>query len=462
MPQAGFENLWTTLEQLLPSAATGELLVAFSGGLDSTVLLHALTARTPFLVAEARRARVRAVHVNHQLHPAAAAWQEHCDRVAREWGVPFATRTVTIPTAAAEGIESAARTARYEALRSMLRPGETLVTAHHADDQLETVLLALMRGSGVDGLAAMPVCRRFGTGWHLRPLLEYTRDALTQWASEQGLSWLDDPSNDSTRFDRNFLRAAVVPRLRERWPSAARAVVRSAAHLGEAASLLDEVAARDFSSATLGQCLKVAVLRALDPPRRRNLLRYWLAACGARAPSTRKLAALEHDMLAAEEDRSPCVDWDEIEVRRHRGLMYCIKRMPTDAAAGLDWSWNSPLQLGERSGLLRAEIAHGDGIARSKLPDRVHIATRQGGETLRLRGHAHHRSLKNLLQEANVLPWWRDRLPLVYVDGELAAVADLWVNAEFAAEDREEGVRIVWEHRPQIEGVVEISERRIE
>jgi tRNA(Ile)-lysidine synthase len=457
MSQLRFEQLRTTIEQLLPSAATGELLVAFSGGLDSSVLLHALTARDGVIVDEARRIRVRAAYINHQLHPDATTWQGHCAQVASELGVPFTTQSVTIPANPAEGIESAARAARYEALRSMLRPGEALVTAHHADDQLETVLLALMRGSGVDGLAAMPACRRFGTGWHLRPLLEYTRDTLAHWASERRLSWLDDPSNDSTRFDRNFLRTAIVPRLRERWPSAAQSVVRSAAHLGEAASLLDEVAARDFATATIGGCLKVGALRALEPPRRRNLLRYWIGACGARAPSTRKLAALEHDMLAADEDRSPCVDWDEVEVRRHRGLMYCVTRMPEEAPLDLEWVWNAPVQLGERSGLLRAEIAHGRGIARSKLPDRVRIATRQGGESLRLPGHAHRRSLKNLLQEANVLPWWRNRLPLVYVDGTLIAVADLWVNAEFAAEDREAGVRIVWERRPQIEGLLETS-----
>ena len=452
MPQAPFEHLWTTIEQLLPSAASGELLIAFSGGLDSTVLLHALAARDA-----PRRGSVRAVHINHQLHPDAAAWQEHCARIANELEVPFMAERVAIAAKPKEGVESAARTARYEALRSILRPGETLVTAHHADDQLETVLLALMRGSGVDGLAAMPGCRRFGTGWHLRPLLEYARDALAEWAQAQRLTWLDDPSNDSTRFDRNFLRSAIVPRLRERWPSVAHSVARSAAHLGEAAHLLNEVAAHDFGASTLGQCLKVAALRTLDPPRRRNLLRYWLAACGARPPSTRKLAALEHDMLVADDDRSPCVDWDEVEVRRHRGLLYCIGRLPTNEPNEFDWNWTFPLPLGQHSGLLRAEIAHGQGIARAKLPNSVRIGARRGGESLRLPGRAHHRSLKNLLQEANVLPWWRDRLPLVFVDDALVAVADLWVNAEFAADDREESVRIVWDRRPQIEGLLEFS-----
>jgi tRNA(Ile)-lysidine synthase len=451
MPHALPEHLWETIERHLPPAASGDLLVAFSGGLDSTVLLRALASR-----GDSRRDRIRAMHVNHQLHSDAARWQEHCARVALELAIPFLSGRVSIPPNPSEGVESAARRARYEALRGALRPGETLVTAHHADDQLETVLLALLRGSGVDGLAAMPRCQRFGAGWHLRPMLDCTREEVARWAAEQCIAWLDDPSNDNTRFDRNYLRSAVVPRLRERWPSVAQSAVRSAAHLGEAAHLLDESAAHDFTAATIGQCLKVSALKNLAPPRRRNLLRYWLHSCGARAPSTRKLAALEHDMLAAHDDRSPCVDWDDIEVRRHRGLMYCVPRMPEEEAMHIDWAWSSPVQLSANSGLLRAEIAHGRGVARSKLPDRVRIGSRHGGESLRLPRHGHRRPLKKLLQEANVLPWWRDRLPLVFVGDALVAVADLWVNADYAADDREEGVRIVWEQRPQIEGVIAV------
>jgi tRNA(Ile)-lysidine synthase len=267
------------------------------------------------------------------------------------------------------------------------------------------------------------------------------------------LTWLDDPSNDSTRFDRNYLRSEVVTKLRARWPAVAQSAVRSAAHLGEAAHLLDEIAAHDFANAVLGACLKVSALKTLDPPRRRNLLRYWLHSCGARAPSTRKLAVLEHDMLVAHDDRSPCVDWDDIEVRRHRGLMYCLPRLPEEPDAQRDWSWSLPVQLGDHLGLLRAEIAHGRGLARSKLPDRLQLGLRNGGESLRLPGHAHRRPLKKLLQEANVLPWWRDRLPLVFIGDALVAVADLWVNADYAAQINEEGVSIVWEQRPQIEGV---------
>jgi tRNA(Ile)-lysidine synthase len=362
-------------------------------------------------------------------------------------------RQVTIPADAPEGVESAARRVRYEAFRELLMPGEVLLTAHHADDQLETVLLALLRGSGVDGLAAMPRCQRFGVGWHLRPLLELTRSELREWATAHGLDWLEDPSNDNTRFDRNYLRRDVVPALRARWPAAAHSVSRSAAHLAEAGALLDAMAAADFASAMRGPCLRVTVLRSLEGPRRRNLLRYWLSASGVRAPSTRKLASLEHDMLAASADRTPCVAWDEIEVRRHRDLLYCMPRLPAQHPVDLDWEWRSTLAFGSVPGMLRAEIAHGSGLKLAGLPERLRVRTRVGGERLRLPGHAHRRELKKLLQEAHIVPWWRDRLPLFFVGDTLAAVADLWIDARYAAAPNEDGLRILWDGRPLLEAV---------
>lgn len=435
------------LAQRLPVDASGDLMIAFSGGLDSTVLLHALAPL-------ARVRRVRAVYVNHGLHPDATRWQGHCAAQAQALGVAFHARAVQVPLDAEDGLESAARRVRYEALRELLRPGETLLTAHHADDQLETVLLALLRGSGLEGLAAMPHCQRFGAGWHMRPFLDLTRDELRAWAVAQELRWLEDPSNDSVRFDRNFLRVNVIPALRVRWPAAARVAARSARHLREAVGLLNDLAAADLAAASLGPCLRVSALAALTPPRRRNVLRYWLRICGARAPGTRKLAALEHDMLAAAADRSPCVRWDEVEVRRHRDLLYCTPQLPARPRwETQDWTWRLPLQLGCAPGRLRAEIAHGSGLRLARLPSSLRVATRRGGERLRLPGHAHRRELKKLLQEANILPWWRDRLPLVFVGDTLIAVADLWVDASYAADPNEPSVEIVWEGRPQLQAL---------
>lgn len=437
------------LKAALPDQASGAVCVGFSGGLDSTVLVAVL--------ARARQVepslRLRAIHIDHQLQPQSAAWDEHCRSIANALDVEYQSRRVTVVPDPGEGPEASARKARYEALRSLLRPGETLVTAHHADDQLETLLLALMRGAGTRGLAGMPACQPFGMGWHARPLLEFTRAELEAWGRAQGLRWIDDPSNDDSRFSRNFLRTGVVPLLRNRWPAAATNASRAAAHLAEGAELLDELAAIDCSPALVGSCLAVDVLAALSPARRRNALRYWLRQRGVRSPSTRKLSALDHDMLVADPDRSPVVDWDGYEIRRFRGLLYADRALPQTEATPREWDWRESFVLPQGLGTLRTANTVGSGLSAAALPPTVRVDFRHGGESIRPAGHDHHRTLKNLLQEADILPWWRSRVPLIWAGDQLAAVGDLWIADDFATRDERSGVEIVWDERPQIVAV---------
>lgn len=443
-PAALFERL----ERDLPASASGKLCVAFSGGLDSTVLLHALAIGQ-------RRYSLRAIHVDHQLHPDSGQWRDHCARIAQSFGVPFASEQVMVPVNSDSGVEAAARTVRYAALKRRLGPRETLLTAQHADDQLETVLLALMRGAGVNGLSAMPQCQAFGGGWHMRPLLHFTRAQLETWARDEKLEWLSDPSNDNSRFSRNYLRHQVIPVLRQRWPDAANSAQRSAAHLGEAGELLATLAVADLAGAAVGPCLRVDALMKLDRARRRNLLRYWLRTLGARAPSTQKLAALEHDMLSAQDDRTPWVTWDDFEVRRHRGLLYGHQQLISfdPAQSALEWDLRDSLFLPAGLGQLRTENTRGRGLAVGKLPTAVRVSFRRGGESLRPAGHAHHRELKKLLQETDILPWWRDRIPLLHAERKLVAVGDLWIAEQFAAQADEPGLRVVWDGRPGMEVV---------
>ncbi|HMN47439.1 MAG TPA: tRNA lysidine(34) synthetase TilS [Povalibacter sp.] len=436
------------IHSTLPAGASGTLRVAFSGGLDSTVLLAALqracAARPGY--------RLRAIHVDHGLHADSARWTVHCENVAQRLGIDFASKKVAV-SPADEGLEAAARHARYAALRECLQPGDALLTAHHADDQFETLMLALLRGAGLPGLAAMPACREFAPGWHLRPLLEFTRPDLEDWARAEGLAWIDDPSNDLAHFDRNFLRHQILPLLQTRWPSAVRTAVRTARHAGEGMALLDEFAIADLASAATGPCLKVDVLAGFSDARRRNLLRYWSKLRGARAPSTRKLLALEHDMLAAQEDRLPVIEWDGFEVRRFRGLLYGdrVRRGSSHEAVSFDWEWSRPLVLPDKLGSLHVQPGHGAGLARALLPRTLRVAFRQGGEVLQPAGDPHRRDLKKLLQAADILPWWRNRLPLLWVDDRLAAVGDLWTADEFAADADEEGVQVVWQGKPRIQ-----------
>lgn len=448
-------ELLACIQRHLPATASGRLCVAFSGGLDSTVLLRALT----IAVRDEPRHQLRAIHVDHQLHEHSPQWQQHCAQFALSSGVPLVSRRVSVASDSDEGVEASARTVRYEAFRDLLEPGEALLTAHHADDQLETVLLALMRSAGVHGLAAMPACQGLGQGWHLRPLLGFTHAELEAWGRAEQLGWITDPSNDNRHFNRNYLRHEVIPALQRRWPGAARSAVRSAGHLAEAGGLLDAVATADMAGAVVGPCLRVAALVSLDEPRRRNLLRYWLRTRGARPPSTRKLLALEHDMLAAQEDRLPCVDWDGFEVRRYRGLLYGGPQLPLSDALEIpcdwtqDWEWSAGLELPGGLGVLYAQTGEGAGLALPKLPRRLRVSFRHGGEALRPAGQAHHRKLKKLLQDADILPWRRSHLPLIHVGDKLAAVGDLWIAQEFAAHAGEAAMKVTWEGRPQLRAV---------
>lgn len=444
------EAVLARIEHLLPGAASGAFCVALSGGLDSTALLHAMVA----IVRRRPHFRLRALHIDHQLQAASSSWDQHCERTCATLEVAYAAERVNLDSAFPEGLEAAARLARYEALQRHLHPGETLLTAHQADDQLETVMLALLRGAGVGGLSAMPPIKRFGAGWHMRPLLQFTRAEVACWAQDRGLHWIADPSNEALCFDRNYLRLEVLPLLLRRWPAAAKSVARSAAHLGETGELLAALAAADWQRAGVGPCLDMAILRELPSARRRNLLRYWLARCGARMPSTRKLATLERDVLVAGADRLPRASWDDVEVRRYRDLLYFEKtRRSPDAAARIAWQWSAPRLLPDGLGQLQAVPARGAGLARHRLPYELQIRFRRGGERLQLAGHAHRSCLKNLLQEAQILPWWRDRLPLLYSGEKLIAVADLWTAAEVSAGHDEDSLRIEWQSRPRIHAV---------
>lgn len=437
---------------LLPPDAA--VCVAFSGGLDSTVLLHSFAR----LAAEPDSYRVRAVHIDHGLHSDSALWRDHCEREARALQVEFKSIRVDVTGIDELGLEAAARDARYDAFATELRAGEYLLIGQHADDQLETVLLALMRGAGVLGLSGMPVYEQFARGALLRPLWGFTRAELEAWARAEGLRWLSDPSNDNHALDRNFIRHRVVTALRERWPAAAQTALRSTQHLQEAWRTLEQLAALDAENAISEECLSVAQLGLLNPERRRNLLRYWIRRRGARPPSTRKLAAIEHDMLAASADRVPCVAWDGWEMRRHRGWLYCERHLaPLDAEQILDWLSHTAFELPADLGTLRMAAAESGRIDTAKLPATLTVRFRAGGEILQPAGHAFHHKLKKLLQAADILPWWRDRLPLIYAGEQLAAVGDLWIAAEFATAPGVPGLAIVWEQRPTI-----VAHRRVE
>jgi tRNA(Ile)-lysidine synthase len=290
-------------------AAKLSCVVAWSGGLDSTVLLHALRAGRRSGIA------LRAVHVDHGLQPAAAHFRAFCEQCARDWQLPLTVLRVKVKAVRGASPEEAARHARRAALASALEPGELLLTAQHQDDQLETLLLALLRGAGPKGLAGMPASMPFAGTRLLRPLLESDRAAIAAYARQARLEWAEDPTNLELRFDRNYLRARVLPALRERWPAVARTAARSARHCAAAAAVLDMAASRDLDAAADGAALEVTVLRRFTPGRRAAVLRAWILRAGARAPNERHLHQIEA-MMAARPDAHPLLRLPDCSVRR--------------------------------------------------------------------------------------------------------------------------------------------------
>ena len=429
----------------LLDAADGEwhgapLCVALSGGLDSTALLHALAA-----LAARDGLRLRALHVDHGLQSDSAAWAEACRATCRAAGVALEVIELRLAPSPGESLEAAAREARYAALAARLADGERLLTAHHRDDQLETVLIQLLRGAGVAGLAAMPVRARLGRGWQLRPLLSVDRAELRAYAKKHGLAWHEDPMNEALRFDRGYLRARVLPAIRERWPAAAATVARSAAHLADAQCLLAEMAAADAAGMLDQGRLSLEGLGRLSRERQVNVLRWWLRQEGLKPPPTAMLCSALRGFLAARPDGAPALRWDAGELRRYRGRLYAITRQP-DTLRAFE---GTELDLGDRLGRF-ALVPSREGGIRGVEKSGASIRFRRGGESLRPHAGRPRKRLKDLCQEAGIVPWMRDRLPLVYVGERLAAVGDLWIDVEFAAEAGAPALKPVWERRPRL------------
>ncbi len=430
------------LRRLGLSSAT-PLKIAFSGGLDSCVLLHGLCQ-----LREAQALRLHVLHVDHGLHVHSADWARQAQQICERLNVPCTVERVQVAQAGGQGLEAAARRARYAALARHIGSGEVLLTAHQADDQAETVLLQLLRGAGVHGLAAMPAIMPFHAGRLARPLLDFTRAQLAAWAAQENLSWIEDTSNSDLRFSRNYLRHRVFPLLEAHWPGASRRMTRSAGVAAEAVELLDELAESDLvvcHGAEEGQ-LSVSALRVLTAPRCRNLLRYWLRRRGFQAPSAMHLDQVLAQIMRDPRSNQATIRWPGLEVCRYRDEL--TARVPP---GNMDPAWNAAWQLTDPLdipgvGRLRAEPARGDGLSRERIAQvPLTVRLRQGGEVCRLPGRAHHHKLKKLLQEAGVPPWERKRLPLVYADGDLAAIGDRWVCEPYTARGDEPSWKLVLE-----------------
>lgn len=430
------------LARLLPGWPQARVCVALSGGVDSTALLHAcdrLRSTHPSL-------QLRAMHVNHGLQPAAAQWTEHCRSLCARLGVAFEAVELALVPPRGASVEAFARDARYRALAARLQAGEALLTAHHQDDQLETVLLQLFRGAGIAGLAAMPESAQFGSGLHLRPLLGATRAEIRAFAQTGGFEGIEDPAN-SERFDRGLLRREILPAIRARWPALARCVARSARHAASAQALLEQLAEIDAAGAARQDRLQVARLLELPRARQANLLRWWIRRSGLGLPSEARLGALLDDLVPAQTGAQPVVTWPTGEVRRHDGWLYAM--LPLAPVGSGPWPIVSGEALEIRGiGTLELLPTVGSGFSAPRYPGPFEWNLRKGGERFRPEGSTAEKSVTRWLREAGTEPWLRGRVPLLYSAGTLLAVGDAWIAAGSAARPGEAGMAVRWLRSP--------------
>lgn len=414
------------LRHALREGAAPTLCIAFSGGPDSTALLHAL-AQLP----EARERGLRALHVDHGLHVDSAGWAGRCVDFCETLGVPLTVVRTRVGDARGEGIEAAARRARYAAFAEHLAAGEWLALAHHRDDQVETVLLKLLRGAGPEGLGGMRELRPLGRGFLWRPLLETPREMLRRYMADQGICAIDDPANSDPRFARNIVRHEVMPLLTRHWPRAEKSILHAARlcrvaadHLGrEAETCLIALRREDDAIDAHGWLALPDALRA-------PALDAWLHAQGLPAPPDDSRAELERQAACAGADRVPLLAWPGAEVRIWNGRLHAMPPLaPTPEYWEATWS-GTPLALPEGCGRLTLEMAgRGSASARpARFDPPLTVRLRSGGERIKPSGDDHTRELRDLFQQARIPPWLRLRCPLVFENAELIAVADLWIS----------------------------------
>ncbi|MEX2474006.1 tRNA lysidine(34) synthetase TilS [Marinobacter sp.] len=425
----------------LPDAS--HVWVALSGGLDSVLLLHLVRHCC------GRDRTVQAVHINHQLQPNADVTERFCRQLCQSLGIALTVRRVTVPIKGGKqsttgGVEEAARHARYQAFEQLLQPGQLLLMAHHGDDQAETVLFRLLRGSGVSGLAGMPATRPLGEGDLHRPLLAFSRRQIDDWARQAGLTWIDDPSNDSEQYDRNFLRHSILPLLTARWPSLVKRLNHSARACGEQEELAAALAQIHYASVAGGEGrLRVAQMLGLTVTEQKNLLRWWITREGYHFPAVADWHQVLDDLLLSAEDRKPELRGQGFALRRFHGWVYLVPDQPPEPVASQRLLPDHPVVLGPWRMALKP------GATPVGPPPPIRISTRRGGERVRPRPGGPSKPLKKWLQEQRVPPWERARIPLVFEGpeshGELVGVGDLWLSDKYCGEAPATGWRIIVE-----------------
>ncbi|MBL1322072.1 MAG: tRNA lysidine(34) synthetase TilS [Methylophaga sp.] len=414
------QNLTTSLEDIYSLANNKEIWVAYSGGVDSHVLLHLLAALN-----SDQSKSINAIHIDHGLHPESLKWTQHCASVAIELGVEFTSIQVNVIDIDKLGLEAAARTARYNAFEQNLTKNDVLLTAQHQQDQAETLLLQLFRGAGPKGLASMASQFQLGETTIFRPLLNVKQIDLIAYAEQHKLQWIEDPSNVETRWNRNYIRHNVMPEIEKRWPSVAKTISRSAENCAEASQLLTELAQHDL--AEIGgdsslDYLAISKLLALSPPRCRNLIRHFIEWKKLALPSSAVLQGIIEEVCLAKQDSVPMMAYADVEIRRFQDKLYFMSPLPElDVSQIIEFNSSADLKINTHM-TLSWQQTDGQGLNKETITAGLTVRFRQGGEQIQLPKQSHHKSLKHLFQEWEIPPWQRGRIPLLFSGDRLVAI----------------------------------------
>ena len=422
------------------------IAVAFSGGLDSSVLLHSLVSIPEF------KEKVFAIHVNHGLSPNSKSWIKHCDKFCSGLGVNFIPLTIELENSKTN--ENILRQARYEAFFSCLKQGDVLCTAHHQDDHIETILFRILRGTGIKGLAGIEKYSQMEGIDLIRPLISYSKKDLLDYGNKFNVNWIEDESNEDVSISRNFIRKKVIPNLKnDNWPEYKNSISYLSSKAKEANEILDEIAFLDLkrcASESLDR-LSILKIKELSHARAMNVLFTWLGINTHLGVSNKITDQVYKSIVLASENSNPVVTFGKrgesgsFQIRRFNNFLRHLPLTETETLSNKKvWKWNTNNPLELPTGTLSMQLSLGKGISTQLTEPGISIKGRIGGERCKPEGRSKSQKLKKLFQEYRVPPWVRDRIPLVYVGDQLAAVSDLWVCEEFVAKKDERGIVLSW------------------
>ncbi|MDC0482539.1 tRNA lysidine(34) synthetase TilS [Gammaproteobacteria bacterium] len=415
-----FKKLYTIFESSITTKIDkkkyNQFLVAYSGGSDSTALLYFANK-----MAKKYKVEIRAIHVNHNLHADSVDWENHCKYFCKKLNIPIIIKSINIVLKPGESIEERAREERYRVISSYANSKTIMMTAHHANDQSETFLYQLLRGSGVKGLSAMPDFKKISNGYHSRPFLNISKNTLMELVDFKELKYIIDNSNNNTKFSRNYIRKEILPKIKERWPSYSSTISRAANNVADAEKLNRDLAEIDIQNFLLSDDNKISTsVKNLDDYRFNNVIRFWIKKNNFRMPSLEQIYSIYLNVLNAGNDKTPFFSCSEYEIRRHNDYIEIMKPLKKhDSSKIYNWKFEENLVISNLSvNLSWKNLEERLGYNLNK---DVEVKFREGGKSIEL---SKNKNLKDYMRENKIPPWKRDRTLLIYIDKELKIIWD--------------------------------------